>query len=183
MVEKGSKKSRLHWQSKQTKRTKRMDQQDDWSNSSLSSVPSDADEQMDLDNITTVKTEAVSQNRPATPTLDAEPDYFSSISSDTSGSLPNSPSANAQVDEELHEQVTECLWDGCPVGDLGNMDRLVEHLHNKHIEGNRQKEKGYTCEWTECSRKGMSHASGYALKAHMRSHTREKPFYCALPGT
>lgn len=162
-----------------------MDQQDDWSNSSLSSVPSDADEQMELDVNTTIKTETTSQNRQteATPALEVEPDYFSSISSDTSGSLPNSPSAtNAQTDEELHEQVTECLWDGCAVGDLGNMDRLVEHLHNKHIEGNRQKEKGYTCEWTECQRKGMPHASAYALKSHMRSHTREKPFYCALPG-
>lgn len=158
-----------------------MDQQDDWSNSSLSSVPSDAEDQMELDTIdSTIKT-STSQHPQTQPAI-AE-DYFSSISSDTSGSVPNSPSAtNAQTDEEHHEQITACLWDGCPVGDLGDMDKLVEHLHNKHIEGNRQKEKGYTCEWTECARKGMPHASGYALKSHMRSHTREKPFYCALPG-
>ncbi|EEP78580.1 predicted protein [Uncinocarpus reesii 1704] len=34
---------------------------------------------------------------------------------------------------------------------------------------------------TDCPRKGQTHASGYALRAHMRSHTKEKPFYCSLP--
>ncbi|RDA91760.1 hypothetical protein CP533_4783 [Ophiocordyceps camponoti-saundersi (nom. inval.)] len=110
-----------------------------------------------------------------------EPDALegmSDLSSDTSGDIPSSP-VNARLDEEdFQEQVTSCDWDGCPAGDLSNMDRLVEHIHNSHIE-NRQKK--YTCEWKSCNRKGLPHASGYALKAHMRSHTREKPFYCYLP--
>ncbi|KZF22271.1 hypothetical protein L228DRAFT_239259 [Xylona heveae TC161] len=104
------------------------------------------------------------------------------ISSDTSGDIPGSPSGvlSQLQDEEAygHEQITVCRWDGCPKGDLGNMDNLVTHIHDDHI-GTRQKK--YACEWEDCSRKGMPHASGYALRAHMRSHTREKPFYCALP--
>jgi hypothetical protein len=105
--------------------------------------------------------------------------YDEEISSDTSGDVPNSP-INAKLDEdEFQEQVTVCAWDGCRAGDLGNMDRLVQHIHNDHIDS---RQKKYTCEWIGCSRKSLPHASGYALKAHMRSHTREKPFYCYLPG-
>lgn len=107
-----------------------------------------------------------------------EPDLDGDISSDTSGDVPNSP-INAKLDEEeFQEQVTVCAWDGCSAGDLGNMDNLVEHIHNDHIES---RQKKYTCEWVGCPRKSLAHASGYALKAHMRSHTREKPFYCYLP--
>lgn len=111
----------------------------------------------------------------------------SAISSDTDGEIPNSPSLIALIgggqDDDYSglggDQVTICRWDGCEAGDLGNMDNLVNHIHDDHI-GTRQKK--YSCEWTDCSRKGQTHASGYALRAHMRSHTREKPFYCALPG-
>lgn len=127
----------------------------------------------------------------------APPSPSGSISSDSSGDVPNSPSfahlapthplssayAASQANPEDPEagdasQVTRCLWTDCPEPDQGNMDRLVEHIHNDHI-GLRQKK--YSCEWEGCSRKSMPHASGYALKAHMRSHTREKPFYCQLP--
>lgn len=111
------------------------------------------------------------------------------ISEDTDGSVPGSPThvpqaaqvAAAGQDEDglAGEQITVCKWDGCEAGNLGNMDRLVEHLNNDHIQA---KQKKYSCEWIDCSRKGTPHASGYALRAHMRSHTREKPFYCSLPG-
>lgn len=115
------------------------------------------------------------------------PSPTASISSDTSGDIPNSPITLAligggQDDDysgQANDQVTICRWDGCDAGDLGDMDALVKHIHQEHI-GTRQKK--YSCEWVDCTRKGQTHASGYALRAHMRSHTREKPFYCTLPG-
>ncbi|KAI5780481.1 hypothetical protein EDC01DRAFT_620630 [Geopyxis carbonaria] len=102
---------------------------------------------------------------------------FSDVSSDTSGSVPGSPGAADLHDDDHAEQVTLCRWDGC-ARDRGNMDALVRHIHDDHI-GTRK--ATYACQWDDCSRKGMAHASGYALRAHMRSHTKEKPFYCSLP--
>ncbi|KAK4659309.1 hypothetical protein QC762_109030 [Podospora pseudocomata] len=110
--------------------------------------------------------------------VDPDIDTVSQVSSDTDGDVPNSPINARQEEEEYAEQVTICHWEGCRAGDQGNMDNLVEHIHSDHIE---TRAKKYTCEWIGCTRKGMAHASGYALKAHMRSHTREKPFYCYLP--
>ena len=130
------------------------------------------------------RTDRYSHQSTPIPLLDV-PEDAGYISSDTSGSVPPSPIGERLMglpddDPLAHEQVTVCKWRDCPVGDLGNMDKLVSHIHDDHI-GIRQKR--YACEWEGCSRKDSSHASGYALKAHMRSHTREKPFYCALPGT
>jgi hypothetical protein len=133
------------------------------------------------------KRQRVSQRAPSSPPaqhmapvppLDDEAE----LSEDTDGSVPVSPNHThpgmSQDDDYGQDQVTVCKWEGCTAGDVDNMDNLVEHLHDDHI-GTRQKK--YSCEWSDCTRKGIPHASGYALRAHMRSHTREKPFYCTLP--
>lgn len=100
-----------------------------------------------------------------------------SLSSDSEASAPGSPS----LDEHAlrADQITACQWEGCLVGDVGNSDDLIRHVQDDHISPKRAK---YTCEWGDCARKGTVHPSGYALKAHMRSHTKEKPFFCSLPG-
>ena len=118
---------------------------------------------------------------PLFDSVDGADDDENDISSDSEASAPSSPSISPAglTDEDHAEQVTVCRWRNCSTGDLGNMDALVDHIHMDHI-GPRQKK--YVCEWEGCSRMDANHASGYALRAHMRSHTREKPFYCALPG-
>jgi hypothetical protein len=103
------------------------------------------------------------------------------LSSDDLSDVPGSPSHDEWTLRE--EAQTQCLWKDCDYGSAVNNDELVRHVQGTHCATGGPKKTKYVCEWGECQRKTSNHPSGYALKAHMRSHTKEKPYYCALPGT
>lgn len=110
----------------------------------------------------------------------AEDDDIISISSDGFSSAPGSPSQNEYTLRD--EAQVYCLWRDCDFGEAKNNDELVKHVQGTHCATGGPKKTKYVCEWGECQKKTSNHPSGYALKAHMRSHTKEKPYYCALPG-
>lgn len=102
------------------------------------------------------------------------------LSSDSEASAPGSPTHDEYALRD--DAQTKCLWQGCDHDDTGNNnDDLVHHVQATHCATGGPKRKQYLCLWGECAKKTSSHPSGYALKAHMRSHTKEKPYYCALP--
>jgi hypothetical protein len=127
---------------------------------------------------------SVPYDTPMVDTMMKIPDDISDVSEDSEGSVQGTPKALkdlAMPDEVTiaSEQVRTCRWEGCTVGELGNLDALVDHLNEHHV--NAAKQTRYTCGWFDCKATGKVQMSAYALKAHLRSHTKEKPFYCALP--
>lgn len=111
---------------------------------------------------------------------DGQDDDVISLSSDGWSEAPGSPSHDEYAVRE--DAQTECQWRDCSWGPAENNDELVNHVQNVHCATGGPKKTKYVCEWGECQRKQSNHPSGYALKAHMRSHTKEKPYYCSLPG-
>lgn len=72
-----------------------------------------------------------------------------------------------------------CAWDNCFQG-FWELEAIVQHLHDSHIKT--QPAKKPLCDWVDCPRKGRPQTSKFALLAHLRSHTGEKPFICPRPG-
>jgi hypothetical protein len=115
----------------------------------------------------------------AQPAVEDNDDVLS-VSCDGFSSAPGSPTHDEYALRD--EAQTTCLWKDCQFGDAVNNDELVRHVQSTHCATGGPKKTKYVCEWGECQRKTSNHPSGYALKAHMRSHTKEKPYYCDLPG-
>lgn len=122
----------------------------------------------------------VSYERASSSQPEPEDDILS-VSEDSFGSAPGSPTHDEYAVRD--EAQMECLWKDCDYGRAQNNDELVQHVQSTHCATGGPKRSKYICEWGECqNKKANVHPSNYALKAHCRSHTKEKPYYCALPG-
>lgn len=83
-------------------------------------------------------------------------------------------------------QTARCEWGGCGL-EFWEVEPLVEHVHNihafplddpSHPANKRGAAATYICDWVGCGRRGKTQGSKFALVAHLRSHTGEKPFTC-----
>ncbi|GAA5992128.1 hypothetical protein JCM10908_001779 [Rhodotorula pacifica] len=83
-------------------------------------------------------------------------------------------------------QTARCEWGGCGI-EFWEIEPLVEHVHNVHAfplddpshpANKRGAAATYICDWVGCPRRGKTQGSKFALVAHLRSHTGEKPFTC-----
>lgn len=77
-------------------------------------------------------------------------------------------------------EAISCNWEDCSRS-FWVLEDMTQHLGDDHI--NSQNTKKPVCDWVDCVRKGKPQASRFALVAHLRSHTGEKPFTCPRPGT
>ncbi|GAA5969267.1 hypothetical protein JCM3765_002307 [Sporobolomyces pararoseus] len=119
----------------------------------------------------------------------------SSSSSSSSFSLNDDPLDDG--DDQLFEgiggapgqvQIGKCEWGNHCGLEFWELEPLVEHIHQVHafpednpLQNNVPLKRGaasYICDWQSCPRRGKSQGSKFALVAHLRSHTGEKPFTC-----
>ncbi|GAA5883143.1 hypothetical protein JCM16303_006111 [Sporobolomyces ruberrimus] len=88
-------------------------------------------------------------------------------------------------------QIGKCEWGNHCGVEFWELEPLVEHIHQVHafpeenpLQNNLPLKRGaasYVCDWIGCPRRGKSQGSKFALVAHLRSHTGEKPFTCPRP--
>lgn len=68
----------------------------------------------------------------------------------------------------------ECLWGDCKQL-FESTERLGKHVGECHVG---KKQSSYVCEWEGCLRNKAPLPNRFAIIAHMRRHTGEKPYQC-----
>jgi uncharacterized Zn-finger protein len=69
---------------------------------------------------------------------------------------------------------TECQWADCQES-FSSTDLLGKHLNDVHVG---KKQASYICEWRECLRNKEPLPNRFAVIAHLRRHTGERPYKC-----
>ncbi|GAA5912107.1 C2H2-type zinc finger protein [Sporobolomyces salmoneus] len=134
------------------------------------------------------------------PSLSPSPSKRSRRSS-TASSSSSSFTGTRRDDDELSDgdatsygfdpssvQIGKCEWGNHCGVEFWELEPLAEHIHQVHafpeenpLQNNVSQKRAaasYICDWQGCPRRGKSQGSKFALVAHLRSHTGEKPFTC-----
>ncbi|KAG1454418.1 hypothetical protein G6F56_007326 [Rhizopus delemar] len=75
-------------------------------------------------------------------------------------------------------QMYSCKWVSCDA-QAPTLDKLMTHICNSHVGSGKAT---YHCEWQGCLRDKKPFMKRHKMHNHMRTHTGERPFVCAVIG-